>query len=185
CVAWRSPATRSARATWWRSCAIRGGGLPWAIILEFQSEPDPKMFGRLLVYKGLIWLGLKASEEKGDRFAVGSLVVNLTKIGNSDRQYEWPEAQQRTITGKSDRNLCEYDASEVLAGIEQGRLSRVILPWIVLMKGAGEDVIMARWLAVAAAEPDEKRRSDHGGLALVFAELTPHAAAWKQALKGW
>ena len=111
--------------------------------------------------------------------------MNLTKAGNSDRAYEWPEAQQRTITGKSDRNLCEYDAAAVLAGIEQGRISRVILPWIVLMNGGGEDVIMARWLSVAAAEPDEQRRGDHGGLALVFAELTPHAAAWKQALKGW
>jgi hypothetical protein len=163
----------------------RAGGVPWAIILEFQAEADSKMFGRLLVYKGLIWLGLKASEEKGDRFAVGALVVNLTKVGNSDRRYEWPEAEQRTITGKTDRNLCEYDAAAVLAGIEQRRISRVVLPWIVLMKGGGEDVIMARWQAVAAAEPDEKRRGDHGGLALVFAELTPHAAAWKQALKGW
>src|SRR5712692_5100354 len=45
--------------------------------------------------------------------------------------------------------------------------------------------IIAEWKALAQAEPDSRRRSDYGGLALVFAELTDGQPLWKRALEGW
>ena len=36
-----------------------------------------------------------------------------------------------------------------------------------------------------AAEPDERRRGEYGGLALVFAEAADRKPVWKEALKGW
>src|SRR5271163_4852587 len=34
-------------------------GRPWLLLLEFQGEPDPDMFGRLLIYLGTSWLELR------------------------------------------------------------------------------------------------------------------------------
>src|SRR4051812_31577493 len=34
-------------------------GVPWAVVLEFCRDPDPEMFGRLLVYLGQVWLDLR------------------------------------------------------------------------------------------------------------------------------
>jgi hypothetical protein len=38
---------------------------------------------------------------------------------------------------------------------------------------------------LAAQEPDARRRSEYGGLAIVFAEAAGRQAVWKEALKGW
>jgi hypothetical protein len=34
---------------------IQTPGPPWIMPVEFQIEPDPQMFGRMLVFLGLIW----------------------------------------------------------------------------------------------------------------------------------
>src|SRR5919202_5839464 len=68
------------------------GGVPWAVVVEFQVEPDPDMFGRLLVYLGRLWLERGPSPERGDRFELGAVVVNLTGAGRSSRRMDWPEA---------------------------------------------------------------------------------------------
>ena len=61
-------------------------GVPWAVPVEFQVEPDSQMFGRLLVYQGLIWLLEKPTELTGDRFWLQSVVVNLTGVGRTGRR---------------------------------------------------------------------------------------------------
>src|SRR5262249_54708014 len=45
--------------------------------------------------------------------------------------------------------------------------------------------IITRWKELAEAEPDERRRADYSGLALVFTELTDCHPPWKSALEGW
>ena len=40
-------------------------------------------------------------------------------------------------------------------------------------------------MELASREPDARRRSDYGGLALVFAEAGDCHGAWKEALKEW
>jgi hypothetical protein len=61
----------------------------------------------------------------------------------------------------------------------------VVLAFIPLMQGGGQDAIIGQWIALASAETDSGRRADFGGLALVFAEAAGCAAAWKKALEGW
>lgn len=46
-------------------------GVPWAIDVEFQVEPDPLMFGRMLGYLSGLWLALRPDEERGSRFNLG------------------------------------------------------------------------------------------------------------------
>jgi hypothetical protein len=45
--------------------------------------------------------------------------------------------------------------------------------------------MIAEWKSLGQAEPDARRRSDYGGLALVFAELTDFRPLWKRELEGW
>jgi hypothetical protein len=161
------------------------GGVPWALPVEFQIEPDPLMFGRLLGYLGPLWVELKPSEERGDRFQVGAIVVNLTGRGSTAQTMDWPEAGLLTQLGVVERNLAGEDARAVLAAIGSGQASRTVLPLIPLMQGGGDAGIMAEWVRLASAEPDARRRTDFGGLALVFAEAGGCRAAWKQTLKEW
>jgi hypothetical protein len=44
---------------------------------------------------------------------------------------------------------------------------------------------MSLWKFLAEAEPNERLRSDYGGLALVFAEAAGCHEPWKKALEGW
>lgn len=69
-----------------------GTQIPWAVAVEFQIEPDPLMFGRLMVYLGQLWQAIKPDTERGSRFNVAAAVVNLTGTGFASRDMRWPEA---------------------------------------------------------------------------------------------
>src|SRR5215204_4195943 len=141
-------------------------GEPWAVVVEFQITPDGLMFGRLLVYQGQLWLAIKPYDERGDRFNVGSIVVNLTGKGNSGRRMRWDAASLETVLEKPDRNLGEYRADAVLNGIERGEITPAVLGLIPLMQGGDEDGMIQRWKVCADA--DTPRRGDHAMLALIF-----------------
>ena len=164
---------------------VEAGGEPWAVLVEFQTEPDAEMFGRLLGYLSGLWLELRPSDNPGDRFWVGAVVVNLTGTGNSSRDMAWPGAGLLTRLGVRERNLANEDARATLDSILAGTTSPVVLPLIPLMRGGGEAGIMAEWLTRASAEPDPRRRADYGGLALVFAEAADRHETWAKALEGW
>jgi hypothetical protein len=160
-------------------------GMPWALPVEFQIEPDADMFGRLLQYLGSLWLEKRPDPEAGSRFCVGAVVVNLTGQGNSSRDYHWSAAGVRCHLGVCERNLADLSAAETLADIESGKTARCVLPWIRLLQGGDDSGIIQRWAELASAESDARRRSDYGGLALVFAEAAKRQEAWKLALKEW
>jgi hypothetical protein len=163
---------------------VRRGWLPWALVLEFQLEPDALMFGRLLVYEGSVWLEFKPSPERGDRFHVGAVVVNLRGVGEASRSMEWPEAGLATGLRVVERNLEQEDAQATLAKVAAGEVSWVALAFVPLMHGGAEPGIIQEWVRLASAEADPQRRADLG-LARVFAEAAGREQAWNQALQGW
>jgi hypothetical protein len=69
---------------------------PWAVPVEFQAEPDAAMFGRFLLYLGQLWLELRPDEERGSRYQVGAIVVNLTGRGLTSRHEAWRHAPADT-----------------------------------------------------------------------------------------
>jgi hypothetical protein len=160
-------------------------GIPWAVAVEFQAEPDPLMFGRLLGYVSGLWMSLKPDEERGSRFSLGAAVVNLTGTGRASRQMRWSAAGMGMQFDVVDRNLEREPAEELLLGIEAGRWSRCMLPWVPLMQGGDDPGLVDRWKLLAEAEPDSRRRSEYAGLALVFADRAKRKDFWKQKLKGW
>ena len=46
--------------------------------MEFQTEPDPDMFGRMMKQCGDLWMELRPDENPGSRYQVAAGVVNLT-----------------------------------------------------------------------------------------------------------
>ncbi len=163
---------------------LEQGGLPWAVPIEFETRPRATMFGRLLGYLGVLWLEMKPSRERGDRFQVGAVVVNLTGTGQSSRQMSWPKAGLLTHLGVAERNLSGYEAATVLADVAAGRTPAVVLPLIPLMQGGGESGNIATWLRLMSLQP-QARRTEYAGLALVFAEAARRQGVWKKALEGW
>lgn len=153
--------------------------------MEFQAAPDALMFGRLLGYLSALWLGLKPDQERGSRFHVGAAVVNLTGGGLASRRMEWPAAGLTTHLGVIERNLEREPADELLSGIESGRWSRGVLPWVPLTAGADAAAVAEWWKRLAEAEPDRRRRSEYAGLALVFADAAGRKAFWHDQLKEW
>jgi hypothetical protein len=164
---------------------VAAGQAPWAVIVEFQAEPDALLFGRLMVYAGLLWLETKPTDLPGDRYHLAAVVVNLTGQGRSGRVSEWPQVGTRTALEPREVNLRDTDAAATLDGVAAGSVGPTVLPLVPLMHGGGDPAIIQRWLALASAEPDARRRGDYGGLAAVFAEAPGCVAEWKQALKGW
>jgi hypothetical protein len=160
-------------------------GTPWIVAVEFQIEPDSLMFGRLLNYLSGLWLAVKPDPERGSRFSVGGVVVNLTGAGSASRDFAWPSAGLRTQLTIVERNLEREPAADLLGRIGTGERPRTLLPWIPLMTGADESAIVDRWKEEAEAEPDDRHRSDYAGLAKVFAEAAGRLDFWSDALKGW
>jgi hypothetical protein len=159
------------------------GGKPWAIPTEFQVEPDALMFGRFLVYEGLVWLLEKPTEHPGDRFNLLGLVVNLTGIGTTGQDMDWGE-DRGTGLKPIERNLQSYSASDVLDQIVAGKAPRAALALIPLMIGGKEPGTMQRWREVAEPETDLQWRADFC-LACGLAELTGCQEDWETTLEGF
>jgi len=158
---------------------------PWALAVEFQIEPDPLMFGRLMEYLGQFWQAIKPDPERGSRFHVAGVVLNLTGTGRTAQNMRWPEAGFGTELAVLERNLASENADELLAGVEGGRWSCCVLPWVPLMTGGADSGIIERWKALAEAEPDFRRRADFAGLARIFASAAGREVVWDAALEGW
>ena len=164
---------------------VAAHGRPWATVLEFQLDPDAEMFGRLLEYLGSVWRAEKPSPERGDRFELGAILVNLRGRGNTSRTMQFAGTEMKTILGVREVNLSELHAEETLRQIESGTIARVVLPFLPLMQGGAEDDIIQRWIRCAETEPNERFRGDLGALVQIFAEAAKCRDPWKQALKGW
>lgn len=154
------------------------GGVPWVLAIEFQSQPDAKMFGRLLIYIGGLWLNYKPDNERGGRFQLGAAVVNLTGSGSTSGEMVWIEAGIELRFQVRERNLESESATDLLTGIEAGRWSRCLLPWIPLMSGGSNTDTIDKWKTLAEAEPSRLRKAEYAGLALVFADKAGCKELW-------
>jgi hypothetical protein len=158
---------------------------PWAIAVEFQIEPDPLMFGRLMVYLGHLWQVMKPDEERGSRYNIAAIVVNLTGNGAASRDMRWADAKLAMQLEVVERNLARENADDLLTGIESGRWSRGVLPWLPLMTGGDDPGIIARWKKIADAEPDFRQKAAYATLAMTFASAVDREAVWKKSLEDW
>ncbi len=86
----------------------------WALVLEFQSQPDEEMFGRLLEYLGRLWRELRPTQSDSKRHDVVALVVNLTGRGHTARDLRLGRTGLRTCLQVGERNLADESAARTL-----------------------------------------------------------------------
>ena len=159
------------------------GGVPWAVPVEFQSDPDPAMFGRGMVYLGNLWLGRRPAELRGDRFEVGMIVVNLRGRGRCSRRMKLSGTRLLTALGVVERNLSRLSAAKTLRRIEAGKAPAALLPWIPLFHGGYQAGIISEWVRLA------KQQTDADVLRVIpltqyFAEAAGCREAWRETLEG-
>jgi hypothetical protein len=160
---------------------------PWAIIVELSTRPDPDLTDRLLEYLARLRRELRHGPHGRDRYLLGAVVVYLTGSppdpsldmalpGQDDVALSW---RVRPVP------MAREDAVAMLAGIEDNRVSRALLPWVPLMRGGGEPDAILTWKRLAEAEPSAEHSRILGALAATFAEAAERGPAWRQALEGW
>ncbi|MCI0462037.1 MAG: hypothetical protein L0Z62_34225, partial [Gemmataceae bacterium] len=106
--------------------------LLWALVLEFQLEPDPDMFGRLLCYLGSVWLERRPPGPPGTRYLVGAVVVNLTGQRRTASRDMRLGIGLRTCFLVPEINLAEESASATLGGIKLRQLPACLFPLVPL-----------------------------------------------------
>ncbi len=157
--------------------------------IEFQYEPDPEMFGRLLVFLGSLWQQVRPDALRGSRYQLAAAVINLTGTPSS-----LPASQDYALPGPDGLRCClqvrelhlqTMPAAPLLERIRRGELSRALLVWIPMMFTDDASSIIAQWVELASAEPDERLSAEYAALAKVFARLSPAAEQWFQVLEGW
>jgi hypothetical protein len=161
---------------------------PWLLLLEFQTETDPEMFGRLLEQLGKFWREHRPDALPGSRYQLVAAVVNLTGTLESlpaSRQFTFPIRKRGLGLAVEERHLATESAADTLDAIARAETAKSILSFIPLMTGGGEEGIIQRWLEIAGAVPDHRRRGELGSLALTMADLKPWCAEWQKALKEW
>ncbi len=162
-------------------------GRLWALIMEFQSEPDPEILERLLEYMIRLRREVRHGPDRRGRDETAAVLLNLTGPAQTD-------VLDMTLPGAAEvrmrfrprvRTLRDDDAAGTLREIEAGSVGRCVLPWIPLMQGGGDAGTIEEWKSVAEVEPETRLRAVYGSLALVFAELAGRKDAWRQSLEGW
>lgn len=160
---------------------------PVAVVIEFQSRPQADMLERLADYVLRIRRDLPLQRNPLVRYDVVGVVLNLTGSPQRDAWQMFPAdlggvgLEFRALV----RTLARESASVLLQQIDQGVISRGVLPWVPLLEGGNSSASVEAWKRLAEQEPEGRRRSDYGGLALVFAELAGCAEAWRTGLEDW
>jgi len=168
-----------------------GRNPPWAVPLEFQIEPDARMFGWLMTFLGTIVNERRPDDERGSEYQLLAIVVNLTGTRQSrpaSRSFVWPgkrKSRKRLTFDLWEWHLADESAKATLAAIGRGRCDRAILPWVALMAGGSEPRNRQRWLELAEDEPDDDLRADLGYHTRVLVEKSADPEAWLKDLEGW
>jgi hypothetical protein len=166
----------------------QGDAPPAAAVVEFQTRPLGEMPERLGEYALRIHREVPYQLNPQVRYSVVGVLLNLTGPPQGENWDMKPpdfddlglHLKVRVLT------LRDQDAGSTLTRIDQGEVARCILAWIPLMKGASQAAIVDEWRRLASQEPNDRLRSDYGGLALIFAELvSSRLEIWQKGLEGW
>jgi hypothetical protein len=158
------------------------GGVPWCLIYEFKSAPDPDSPEQLLSYRVQL-RNERPDRNRGSRYSFLSFVVNLT----GDRAF--PEPRTLGTTGFASEapprvvNFATFDALEVFARIDRGELGLTVLPFTVLMKHGDEPEMIQLWLGYLARELNPRNRGHFQAIARTLAYCCGRYQLWEPHLK--
>ena len=113
-------------------------GRLWALIVEFQSEPDPEILDRLLEYMVRLRREFRYGPDHRTQYWTAACLLNLTGPAQADElDMALPGTDEVRLSFRPRvRTLRDDDAAATLRDIEAGTIGRCILPWIPLMRGS-------------------------------------------------
>ena len=122
-------------------------GRLWALIVEFQSEPDPEILERLLEYMIRLRREVRHGPDRRGRYETAAVLLNLTGPPQTDvlDMVLACTAEVRLRFRPMVRTLRDEDAAGTLREIEAGTVGRCVLPWIPLMHGGGDVSTIEEW----------------------------------------
>ena len=161
------------------------GGIPWLLILEFQSSHDSEKLDVLLEEAAILRCRVRHGESRKEKCKVVTAFVYLKGVC-PDRVLDM------TVPGGFGIrhapliwNVREDQASTSIEEVASGRISWGMLFWTTLMHDGEDSAVIARWKEVVVqVVPDHAMRGNLASIALVFAELVGRRDAWKQGLEG-
>jgi len=162
-------------------------GPQFAVVNEFETDPEAEILDRALEYLVRVRRMLRHGAQRREKFQVIATLVNLTGPPQPDTLevglpgQDVPALRFHLVM----RTLREEDAALTLDGIAAGTISRCLLSWISLMRGGADPDIMEGWKTVAATEPNSTHRATYAVLVTIFAELTGCADLWRSQLEEW
>lgn len=161
----------------------------WLFPQEFQTQPDPDMFGRMMRQGGQMWLDHRPDDLPGSRYQISFGIVNLTGTRESlpgGRSYPMP-GEDGVFCGLQPRErwLAEESGAELMDRVASGELGRYLLAFVSLCKDGEKPGNIDRCLALVSQEPDARKRGDIGLSILILAELKEWYPAWEEKFKGW
>jgi hypothetical protein len=164
-----------------------GDEQPLAVVVEFMTTPRREILPRLAEYTLRIHRELPSQRKPTVPYRVIGVVVTLKgNLGPGNWEMAPTNCDGLGLhLNFKPFNLETMQAQDVLDRVAASTLFRSALAWVPLMKGGGEPDTAARWKELAGAEPNETRRADLGGLALIFASLTDCVPVWRKELEGW
>jgi hypothetical protein len=163
------------------------GGPRWALLVEFQTEPEAEVLDRALEYAVRLRRALRFGTDQRGVYQVVAAVVGLTGPPQADRldmALPGMDAPAHRFHAAV-RTLRDEDAAATLERIASGTTARCLRCWISLMRGGTEPGIMERWKEIARDEPEGRLRADYAAIATLFAELTDCVPQWQKGLEGW
>jgi hypothetical protein len=154
------------------------------LIVEVETELRADSLARLGIYELLLALEVRGVLEEGPR--VYGAILHLTGSKKRGPLVLTRSASNPGVLVKpTEVWLAEHSAADTLGLIETGEIPRCVLPWVVLMRGAGEPALIELWKKLVGAESDAEKRAAYRHFALEFAELTPDLINWQRHLEGW
>jgi hypothetical protein len=160
---------------------------PLALIIEFSTVPRTETLARLAEYSLRVHREVPLQRDPLVPYRVLCVLLNLT----GPKQSGLWEMEDDEMTGLTLRiearvlTLREEDATATVEAVLRGDLSRAVLPFVPLMRGADDRDLVGRWRTAGESEQDRERRGSLGFLASSFLPLVPHRSVWVEGLKGW
>lgn len=159
---------------------------PWLMVLEFQAREDVDKLDVTLEEVAILRSRARHGPDgKGKYHVVAGLVYlcGLCPAGVLDMR---PPNGQGTRHEALVWNVQEDVAIDFVEAVAGGKYSWGMLFWVVLMKGGGDETLIARWKEVVlAVVADRQRRGDLVRIVEVFAELAGCLPAWERGLEGF
>jgi hypothetical protein len=164
----------------------RGTSLPWALVIELFTRADPDAIDRLLEYIGRFRRELRHGPHGHDRYLFAGVLIFLTgQQAETGLSMILPGQNDVFVRlGVRPMVLADQDAVALVEAMEQNKQARVLVVWILLMKGGNRPRVVARCRALLEQEKDEGKRKTRVDLARVFADLAGCLETWEKGLGG-